>query len=41
MFLPRFHSSVYRMEGQTYRTTWWQLGDRIFRQRDYVLREGF
>lgn len=38
--MPRFHSCVYRCDGQTLRTTWWQVGDRIFRKRDYVLREG-
>lgn len=38
--MPRFFKSTYRFDGRTYKTTWWQLGDRIVRQRDYVLREG-
>lgn len=41
MTLPRFFGSVCRFNGQTYRTTWWQIGDRIVRQRDYAPRQGW
>lgn len=31
-----FHRSTYTLDGTRYRTSWWQLGDRILRQRTWI-----
>lgn len=33
----RYHRAVYHLDGVPFRTSWWQMGDRIFRHRTLPL----